>query len=74
MELPTTLTIANVSDFFLAIFRAFIVSAVSPDCVMNITNVCLSNVFWKYSNSEASITSVGIPIWDSIRYSPISEA
>ena len=74
IELPTTLTIANVSDFFFAILSAFIVSAVSPDCVTKITSVWSSRVFLKYSNSDANITSVGIPIFDSMRYSPINDA
>ena len=50
------------------------VSAVSPDCVMNMTNVWSSSVFWKYSNSLANITSVGMCNWVSIKYSPISDA
>ena len=43
IEEPTTLTIANVSiPSLLVILRASKVSAVSPDCEINTTNVSLS--------------------------------
>ena len=74
MLLPTTFTIASVSDTFLAVLSACSVSAVSPDCVMNITSVWSSSVSWKYSNSLASITSVGMCSCVSMRYSPIIDA
>ena len=41
---------------------------------MKITKVSSFNVFAEYLNSEAKITSVGIPAKDSKRYLPVIEA
>ena len=38
------------------------------------TNVFSSNVFAEYLNSDAKITSVGIPERDSMRYLPVRDA
>ena len=41
---------------------------------MKITNVLSFNVLAEYLNSEARITSVGIPASDSIKYLPVKDA
>ena len=60
---PTTLHIAIVLDFFsFASLNAARVSAVSPDCEINIVKTFSSITGLAYLNSEAIFTSVGIPV------------
>ena len=74
MDEPATLTIPKVFDVSLATSNALSESAVSPDCEINTTNVLSFKVFAEYLNSEAKITSVGIPACDSIKYLPVNDA
>ena len=61
IELPITLEIARVvAPHFLANLSAPMVSAVSPDWLINIASVCESTNGFLYLNSEAISTSTGI--------------